>query len=169
MPRTGYHVHSSSAVRLFAHTFSKSQCTQRLELDLSGNQPDQHTLWLQVETAGPTNSLASNGNQPDQLNLWLQLSSLNSMPQRESLSEQQHFQQSYETSTLLADFNYKSPDHRTQPPTSNSKSSTSNTALCKWLSALPQNQRRQHPHICELLLLTSLVENTTFNSLVFLP
>jgi hypothetical protein len=36
--------------------------------------------------------------------------------------------------------------HHNQPPTSNIKGSASSSALYKWLSALPQNQRRQHSH-----------------------
>jgi hypothetical protein len=84
--------------------------------------------------------------QPDQLTLWLHLSSLNSTPHRVSLSEQQHSQQSYKTATPSADFNYRLPGHRNQPPTSNSKSSSWSSALCKWLPTLPQNQGRQHSY-----------------------
>jgi hypothetical protein len=75
-------------------TFCKSQCNQRQEQvgeDFSGNQPDQLTLCLHR-------------------------ASLNSTPQRESLSEEQHFQQSSKqqrrqpTSTTVAPLSQPTAD-----------------------------------------------------------
>jgi hypothetical protein len=65
---------------------------------------------------------------------------------RASLSEQQHSQQSYKTATPSADFNYKSPGHQSQSTqTSDSKSSASNIALCKWLPALCSEPKKVTP------------------------
>jgi hypothetical protein len=60
MPQTGYHVHSNSAVRVFARTFCNSQWRQRLQHISEG---------FKWEPAGSTHYPASSGfSQPSRIN-----------------------------------------------------------------------------------------------------
>jgi hypothetical protein len=70
----------------------------------------------------------------------------------------------FQAATPSANFNYKSPGHRNQPPTSNIKSSSSSSALWKWLPALPQNQRRQHPHTYLNIKCLLILQKTSINT-----
>jgi hypothetical protein len=113
---------SCSRAVQFACTFWKSQCNQRQEQvgeGLVGNSRiNSLSSFIGLHwTARPIKRAAVKSNAPS------------SLPNSNTVSRLQ----------------LQSPGHRNQQPTSNIKSSVPSFALCKWLPALPQNQKAQPP------------------------